>query len=537
MQSKSTNEPDTSNEIFLFERCAGGDLTVVNCFPNDYEVGMASLGYQVIFKLFASNPKTHTFRCFTNWQENIPKKIDLVSFSVSWELDFINIIRMLKDLGIPVLAAKRGPEHPLVYGGGPVLTANPEPWAQFFDFIAIGDSEGSADNIINSALEYKNSDSRSERNLDSFLNIPGIYVPALRAEHPPIERQKSKASELASTPVIAPSSFWDDTFLLEVVRSCPEMCRFCLASYLSLPFRAPDLEGELIPKVREALKYTDSIGLLGASVTQHPEFIDLLKFMVYEAPKLKERCSEESLGSIPKLQVASVRASTVTSEMTDLLAKCGVKNLTIAIESGSQRLRDIINKKLPEEYIFSATKYARESGLKSVKLYGMVGLPYETDEDIDATINLLRQLKEENKTLKITFGCSVFTPKAQTPFQDFGVDSSSEQKLKKITKALKPLGIDVRAESYKLAQVQALISRGDSSLTDYMLKVEKESQFKKLYKQNNDMDKYEYFVFANWQKVYDQPADHYPWKLLLSEKQSSMLKEHARDAASIDQLN
>lgn len=487
---------------------------------------MASLGYQTVFKLFASNPKTHSTRYFTDLQEPFSKDVDIITFSISWELDFINVIKILKQLNIPLKSNERNASHPIIFAGGPVVTANPEPWADFFDLIAIGDGEENIPALIDQLEVCKNKTDFSNMStanrigvLEHFLEVPGIYIPQMLDSDLQliVDRQKTSASNLSASSVIAPESCWQDTFLLEVVRSCPEMCRFCLASYLTLPFRAPDLEADLIPKAKEALEHSKNIGLLGASVTQHPEFIELLKYLA-EIPDIK-------------VQVASVRASTVTQEMTDLLFKCGVKSLTIAIESGSERLRDIINKKLPEEYIFSAAKAARESGLKSLKLYGMVGLPHETDEDIDATIDLLTRLKAENKTLKIVWGCSVFTPKAQTPFQNFGVDQSSEAKLKKLTKALKPQGIDVRAESYKWAQVQALISRGDRSINDVMIAVEQSSNTgATIYKKLLDKNSYNHFVFDNWDRIIEEGLYTHPWEVLVNAKQAAMLKDHAEEA-------
>ena len=511
------------NETLLFNRQSGGPLHVLNCFPNTYAVGMASLGFQSIFKLYASNPNTHTFRYFTDWSENHPKDIDLMTFSISWELDFINLLDIFKQLNIPFKAADRGPEHPLILGGGPVLTANPEPWAEFFDLIAIGDCEENTGQIIETCLDVIASEAKQSnaknwiaaptaRNdgLITFSKIPGIYIPALKNK---VERQKSKSSDLQMSSVIAPDSAWQDTALLEVARSCPEMCRFCMASYLSLPFRAAPLEQNLIPKADQLLEYSNNIGLLGASVTQHPEFMDLLKYLVKHPKK-------------PKIQVASMRAATVTKEMCELLVESGTKNLTIAIETGSGRLRDIINKKLPEEFIFSACQYAFEGGIKQVKLYGMVGLPHETEEDIDATIDLLTRLKQATPQLKIVWGCSIFTPKAQTPFQDYGVDKTAESKLKRLIKALKPQGIDVREESFKWAQVQALISRGDRSINDVLIKVaqSKNTGFG-IYKKLLDPVHYKHFVFDDWDAMVE-----YPWSHLVSEKQAKMLEEHKRMA-------
>jgi radical SAM superfamily enzyme YgiQ (UPF0313 family) len=602
-------------EIFLFTRKQGGYINVLNCFPNSYEVGMASLGYQLVFKLFSEHEKTSTYRYFTNFYEKFPRDIHLVSFSVSWELDFINIIKTLEDLNIPLLSKDRDMSHPLVYGGGPVLTANPEPWADFFDFITIGDCENNIDGIVSQTEKFfgfsdgetvgknenleKDEEAENETHEQQILNgsrgdklrcfeeIPGIYVPSLYeailvsvtegqevgaqgvrlakrtssrlrrtndrsvlgvhedheddenaeigvslhaqgvAKYSPqnykaIEREKSKPEQLAHSSVIAPDAYWEDTALLEVVRSCPEMCRFCLASYLTLPFRKPDINSVLIPNVEYLLKFTNKIGLLGPSVTQHPEFIELLKYLVAHPKK-------------PQAQVASMRAGTVTLEMAELLVELGVKSMTIAIESGSERLREIMNKKLSEAEIFSACENALNGGIKAVKLYGMVGMPYETDADIEATIDLLKRLKKSFSRLKITWGCSIFTPKAQTPFQNFGIDTSSEKKLQKITKALRPAGIEVRPESYKWTQIQALISRGDRSLSKMFLELTELGDEPSYgdYKKAISKEAFEYFVFKDWEEKQDAEISvplRYPWQYLMSEGQVAMLGKHALEA-------
>lgn len=561
------NNIDLSSEIHLFTPVHGREINVLNCFPNSYEVGMASLGYQFIYKLYGENEKVSNYRYFTNFNEKYPRELHLLSFSISWELDFINLIKILRELNIPLLSKDRDSSHPLVYGGGPVLTANPEPWADFFDFIAIGDCENNIDEIIDVTIDYYEAGAERQswkyintsnlsledkqildKGLAIFQKVPGLYVPSLykpiyfetklstdiqsnidpetsnqeqrylytEINYKVIEREKSKPEQLSHSSVIAPNAYWQDTGLLEVVRSCPEMCRFCLASYLTLPFRKPDINSVLIKNLEYLLEFTDSIGLLGPSVTQHPEFISILKYLKMHPKK-------------PKTQVASVRAATVTREMTDLLVELGVKNLTIAIESGSERVRHLINKKLPEEDIFNAAKVASASGIRAMKLYGMVGMPYETDEDIDATVDLLKRLKKANPKLKITWGCSIFTPKAQTPFQHFGIDKSSEKKLKKITKALRPLGIEVRPESYKWTQIQALISRGDRSLYKMFLEIvdlDKDEPAYSDYKKAMDKEKFENLIFSDW----DKGNYKLPWLYLMNEPQLRLLSKHAQDA-------
>ena len=176
------------SEIFLFERSYGGPLHVLNCFPNTYEVGMASLAYQTVFKLYATNPNTHTFRYFTDLQEHYPKELDLLTFSISWELDFFNIFDILQKLQIPILAEDRDESHPVILAGGPVVTANPAPWAKYFDVIAIGDCESNTDAIIDTCLKHRRSD------LLAYTDIPGVYVPSANQKF--VDRAKSSNKQM-----------------------------------------------------------------------------------------------------------------------------------------------------------------------------------------------------------------------------------------------------------------------------------------------------------------------------------------------------
>jgi radical SAM superfamily enzyme YgiQ (UPF0313 family) len=239
---------------------------------------------------------------------------------------------------------------------------------------------------------------------------------------------------------------------VEVARSCPELCRFCLASYLTLPFRTASLDDGLIPAVETGLKATQRLGLLGASVTQHPQFADLLSWL------------DQERFEGTRVSVSSVRAATVTPQLAEILTKRGSKSLTIAIESGSERLRRVVNKKLSREEIFAAARYAKEGGLSALKLYGMAGLPTEEEADIESTAELLLALKRAVPGLRLSLGVSTFVPKAHTPFQWQGVRPEAEKRLKLLAKRLKPKGIELRPESYGWSVIQALISRSDRRL-------------------------------------------------------------------------
>ncbi len=340
--------------------------------------------------------------------------------------------------------------------------------APFFDVILMGDGEELLPRFIDNLNATKNK-TRLER-LHSLTAIPGIYVPKFYEPEydksgtllriSPIDpkipekvvKQTFLGNVLSHSTVITPDAAWPNIHMVEVVRSCPEMCRFCMASYLTLPFRTSSLNQGLIPAVEKGLKITNRIGLLGASVTQHPQFNELMEWLNQD--KFDET----------RISVSSVRAGTITPDLSKILAKRGTKSITMAIESGSQKIRNIVNKKLNEDEIFNAAKNTYLGGLKGLKLYGMVGLPLENEEDIEKTADLLIRLKKQTSQLRFTLGVSTFVPKAHTPFQWYGIHKNADKRLKRLSKVLRPQGIEVRPESYKWSLIQALLSRGDRRL-------------------------------------------------------------------------
>jgi radical SAM superfamily enzyme YgiQ (UPF0313 family) len=289
--------------------------------------------------------------------------------------------------------------------------------------------------------------------------------------------------------------------MVEVVRSCPEMCRFCLASYLTLPFRTASLENSLIPAIERGLAVTERIGLLGASVTQHPEFEALLDYL-----------SKPQFDRV-RLSIASVRTNTVTVKLAQTLAKRDTRSLTIAVESGSQRLRQIVNKKLDNDEIIQAAVNAKAGGLSGLKLYGMAGIPGEEPEDLDETVKMMRSLKKAAPGLRLTLGCSTFVPKAHTPFQWFGVNPQAEKRLQFLQKQLKPQGIDFRPESYNWSVIQALISRGDRRLSQ-LLELTRHygdslGSYRRAFKQlRGQIPELDFYVYSNWSRDRVLPWSH-----------------------------
>ncbi len=388
--------------------------------------------------------------------------------------------------------------------------------------------------------------------LKTLAKIPGIYIPALYTPKyssddkligvipidpdipKSIAKQTWEGNKLSHSTVITPEAAWPNIHMVEVVRSCPELCRFCLASYLTLPFRAPSLES-LFPAVEKGLTATNRLGLLGASVTQHPEFMELMNW-------LNEDCFEGI-----RLSVSSVRAATVTSKLTKILAKRGSKSITMAIESGSDRIRKVINKKLSEEQILAAAHYAYEGGLKGIKLYGMVGLPSEENSDIEATIKLALLLKKTLPQLRFTLGISTFVPKAHTPFQWHGIRPEAKRRIKLFKKELERNGISIRAESFSWSVIQALLSRSDRRLAPVIASVRGSQQslggWKTAYKQaRENYQNSEAYAYLNlppppsWNEIVNdfwQPSSVLPWTHLEGPIKEDLLIKHHLDAMKI----
>lgn len=540
--SKNKSNSDSKPNMFATEtRLApviaksDPDIEVAWYFPNTYEIGMSGLGYQLVWWLFEQHTNVLIRRGFTDIEENNIEHCQLLGFTVSWELDFINILKIMSDKGIAHTAAGRQEDQstPIVFGGGPVLTANPEPFAEFFDVILLGDAEAIVPVFVAAWQEVKDLPDRRQK-LIQLSQVPGIYVPCLyQVDYEPCgpvlaitpteanPRQVVKQTfatpddYVAHTQILSSATAWSDTFLIEVVRSCPQECRFCLASFLTRPFRATNID-TIIEKINGAMAYTKRIGLLGPSVTEHPHFHQL-------AEKLIDR---EDL----EMTVASVRADSLTVEILATIKKLGQRSVTIAIESGSEKLRTVMKKNLSEAEIFNAVQMIEESGLSGVKFYGIVGLPYETESDLEQTVELMAKLKKKHKRLKFVFGVSSFVPKAQTPYQWSGRDKDCQRKLEFIRKNLSKLGIEVRPESHNWSDIQALISRGDRRLSTVLMEVAasdgKIGAWKRALRNlEGHIPDLDYYAFRNI------PSDEVlPWSHLVDENKTAYLLKHDQAA-------
>ena len=513
-------------------------IPLIFAFPNEYTIGITSLGYQIVWATFAMRSDIQVSRLFTDIQESLPQNPELLGFSVSWELDYINIFNLLESLAIPLHSKERDDNHPLVFGGGPVLTANPEPFADFFDVILLGDGENLLDSFIDAYKEVRHGTRTTK--LRRLARVPGVYIPSLYevTYHSPdgeiaaiepiddevpatVQKQTYRGNTLSASTVVTEKAAWENIFMVEVVRSCPEMCRFCLASYLTLPFRTASITESLIPAIEKGLQVTNRLGLLGASVTQHPEFNTLLDYICQ--PKYDD----------VRLSIASVRTNTVTEKLAATLAQRDTRSLTIAVESGSEKVRQIVNKKLTDEEILQAAINAKAGGLKALKFYGMVGIPGEEIEDIEQTVTMMETVKKAAPGLRLTLGCSTFVPKSHTPFQWFGVNADAKKRLKYLEKQLRKKGIDFRPESYNWSVIQALISRGDRRLSRLLLLTreygDSVGSYKRAFKQlKGDLPTLDYYVHDTWEN-----ERVLPWQHLHGALPQQTLVKHLEEALTI----
>ena len=476
-------------------------------FPGPESFALSSLGYLWLYKAIDSMESVNIERIYsdTKTTQIMSTKLDLIGFSFTFDMDFINIFSILEKNQFALKSSERLETDPLIFAGGPVITSNPAPYKNIFDFMIIGDGEDTNLEAIKLCVENNNLTKKEKLELLSKIN--GIYVPTINKR---VAKVTKKLSECIYTPIISENAFFKNTFILEVERGCANRCGFCLASYMNLPIRFVDYE-KIINTIELGLKHTNKIALLGAQITAHPDFTKICKYI---DTKIKN-------GEKIEMGISSLRVDSFTEEIVKILVNAGQKTLTLAIEAGSERLRRVINKHLTEEQIFKAIEIATNSGLHGLKFYGMIGLPTETWKDIEELVNLSKRIKNKHKNLEISFGFSTFVPKANTPFQWFGRDDEKnlEKKTNYLKKELHKLGIHAVISSIKWDYYQALLSRGDENLTDYIIEVYKQGgklgAFKKAAKELGintgyyATENYSYEKHLPWDFIETRPGKEY----------------------------
>lgn len=472
-------------EKFLYKRNLkkNADYNIWMAFPGCYSFALSSLGYLHIFRLMDEMEEVNVERVYSDSTKTEIqfKDVNAIAFSSSFDLDFMSIFPMFDKYKIPYKTSDRDKNMPIIFCGGPVVTANPIPYKDFFDFMIIGDGEQLNTNVV--TILADNKDKPKDEILKLLAKLNGVYVPALNQEK--IVKNSCKIENCVYTPILSDDAFFKDMFIIEISRGCANCCGFCMASYLNLPVRFAPYEN-IIEAIDLGLQYTNKIALLGAQVSIHPKFKQICEYIAQKVQKNPEI----------EMSISSLRVDAVDDAMIKTLVSAHQKHVTIAIEAGSERLRKVINKNITEEQIKHTVETARLNGLKGVKIYAMIGIPTETQEDLNEMVRVAKELKQANKGFDISFAFSSFIPKPHTPLQWCGRFSTKELEKRQnfLQKEFHKIGVKTSFSSIKWDYWQTVLSRGDDKISDFIIDVYKNGSklgaFKKAAKDKFNPDDY-----------------------------------------------
>ncbi len=515
------------------------DIRFAMCFPDVYEIGMSHLGIQILYDMFNQMDNVYCERVYSPWvdldlimrEKNIPlfalesqdkiKDFDFLGITIQYEMCYTNILQILDLSHIPLLAKDRDESYPIVIGGGP-CTYNPEPLADFFDLFYIGEGETSYKALLDTYNENKKSGKSKLEFLKKAALIPGIYVPSLYSvsynedktikefkpiyEDIPASIRKEIVMDLTNTfypekPLVPFIKATQDRVVLEVQRGCIRGCRFCQAGSVYKPVRERNVDylKEMAVKMLEQTGH-EEISLSSLSTSDYSKLQELLQFMITDIKPKNVNIS------LPSLRIDSFSLN-IMSNITDIKKS----SITFAPEAGSQRLRDVINKGLTKEQIINGCDLAFKNGWNKVKLYFMLGLPTETDEDAFEIAQLCEEIAEKYYEIpkqerigkvSITASSSFFVPKPFTPFQWAPMASTKMfiDRARVVNNQMKELlnrkSIRYTWHGAELTVLEGLLARGDRTLGKVILNA---------YKRGAKYDSWtEHFSNDTWMKAIEE---------------------------------
>lgn len=508
------------------------------CFPDTYEIGMSNLGIKILYNCLNAQKDIWCERCYAPWPDmgqmlkdkKIPlyahesgdalSDFDFIGFTLQYEMSYTNVLYMLSLAGLPLKASDRTDDMPLIIGGGP-CSYNPEPVADFFDLFSIGEGEESLVDIVKLYIQYKKE--HEQFNKEEFLHlaaktVKGCYVPSFykpeydedtgifkgltpKFDDIPVKIEKACITDFdkALFPEKVPVPYTEtvhDRIMLECARGCMRGCRFCQAGMIYRPYRAkaPEtLNNEAYSQYKTS--GYEEISLTSLSISDYPCLMELVD-------DLKEWTDNEQIG----LSLPSMRIDSFEAEIMKKVQGVRKSGLTFAPEAGTQRLRDVINKNLTEQEIIDGCRNAFSSGRTNVKLYFMLGLPTERDEDIIGIAELAGRIVDEyyknpdkpkGRSVEVTVSVSCLVPKAHSPFQWFGQNQIEElvRKQKLLGSSIKSGKIRYNWHDAKLSRIEAVFARGDRRLSKALLEA---------HNQGIIFDSWdEYFSYDKWSNVFE----------------------------------
>jgi len=476
----------------------GGKISVALVYPNTYAVGMSNLGFQTIYRHLNAIPDVVCERVFLpdpedldemRRSQSVPFSLEslrtltdfhMVGFSVTYEGDYINVLRLLGLAGIPLRAAGRQPHDPLVLMGGVCAFSNPEPMAPFMDFVVVGEGE---ELVVELIAAYRDGYRDRESFLAALAALDGVYVPARYEVTHGADGMLARVRALDGAPGIVtkrrlrnvnafetvaavktPQAEYGHMALLEVGKGCGRGCRFCLEGQVYRPVRHRSVDALRETVAQMAKSGEKRVGLVGACVSDYPWIGDLLKIV-----------EENGL----ELSISSLRADSLTPDLVAALARGGHRTLTMAPEAGTERLRRAIRKPITDEHLTTACDLVRAHGIPNLKTYFMIGQPTETMEDIEAIPELAGRMLDRLRVLdpsgrpfgRLTLSISSFVPKPWTPFQwaPFDGAASLQTKLEIIKHGVRSFSnVRVLHENPREAALQALLARGDRRVGEFL---------------------------------------------------------------------
>ncbi len=475
-----------AREVYPFGRLfnpSRGGYRVALVYPNTYHVAMSNLGFQQVYRLLnamdgvvcerAYSPEIRGKGIRTLETESPLGSFDLVAFSLAYETDYLGLLNILDEGGIPLCRTDRDEKHPLILIGGICPSYNPQPLSPFVDAAVVGESEDVLAEIM--AVLINDKGQKRERVLADLAQIQGIYVPAgYEVETPPdgglgaVQAlpgfpetiQKRRIHDLEKTPafswILTDDTEFGNLFLIEIGRSCGWGCRFCAADFTFRPLRNRSRES-LREDIRVGLQHRKQIGLVGTMVSNHPQLADICRDIV-------------EMGG--RVSPASLRIDALTDDLLDVLVESGERSLTLAPEAGTERMRAAVRKEIPNGLIYHQVERLFRRGIVNLKLYFLVGLPGETDADVAGIADMAKQVKhimlkigrDKKRLGTLTLSVNPFVPKPHTPMQWEGMAPLKEvkRKLKLLSGLLRSVpNVRLNHEVPKWSYIQALLSRGD----------------------------------------------------------------------------